>query len=246
MKKRADILLVERGLAPSRSRAHALLMSGAVFWGEQRVDKPGALLPADAELRLREGGRFVSRGGLKLEGALDALDLDVTDAVSVDVGASTGGFTDCLLQRGAARVFAVDVGHGQLADQLRNDPRVVVMERVNARHLQAADFDAPIDLAVVDVSFIGVDKLLPAIVRFLALGGHLLALVKPQFEAGREEAQRGQGVIRDEVVREAAIAQARAAIQTHGFELLGECDSCLPGPKGNLERFVLARLPERP
>jgi 23S rRNA (cytidine1920-2'-O)/16S rRNA (cytidine1409-2'-O)-methyltransferase len=239
-RRRADQLLVERGLAESRARAQALLIAGCVFSGEQRVDKPGALLPADAPLLVRGGARFVSRGGDKLEGALRALSVEVAGRVCADIGASTGGFTDCLLQHGARLVYAIDVGHGQLAQKLRTDARVVVRERTNARFLEASDFDEPIELVVVDASFIGLDKLLPAIARVLAPGGRLLALVKPQFEAGREEARRARGVIRDPEVRQAAIGRAREATLARGFELLSECASCLPGPKGNLEHFLYA------
>jgi 23S rRNA (cytidine1920-2'-O)/16S rRNA (cytidine1409-2'-O)-methyltransferase len=157
------------------------------------------------------------------------------------VGASTGGFSDCLLQHGAARVFAVDVGHGQLAQKLRDDPRVVVMERTNARYLEKSAFGAVIDVVVVDASFIGLDKLLPAIATWLDPGGRLLALIKPQFEAGREAARKGRGVIRDPEVRSSAITAALAAVRAAGFEITGECDSAVPGPKGNVEHFVLAR-----
>jgi 23S rRNA (cytidine1920-2'-O)/16S rRNA (cytidine1409-2'-O)-methyltransferase len=241
MKTRADVALVEQGLAPTRARAQALILAGRVFWGERRVEKAGFQLPADAPLQVRGGDRFVSRGGLKLEGALDTMGLDPRDLVAVDVGASTGGFTDCLLQRGARRVYAVDVGHGQLADKLRKDPRVVVMERTNARHLDRDSFTEPIDLVVVDASFISIDKLVDAIADFVANGGLLLALVKPQFEAGRSEASRGKGVIRDPLTREAAIERARSAIEQAGFAIEQECDSRVHGPKGNVERFVLAR-----
>jgi len=241
MKQRADLLLVERSLASSRSQAQALIMAGRVFSGERRIEKAGELVRSDAELAVRATNAFVSRGGEKLDHALETLRIVVTGAIAVDVGASTGGFTDCLLQRGAARVYAVDVGHGQLAQKLRSDPRVVVMERTNARHLDEASFPDPISLVVVDASFIGLDKLLPAISRFLSAGGHLVALVKPQFEAGRAEARQARGVIRDPAVRQAAIANARTAIVDAGFEVLGACDSTLPGPKGNVEHFVYAR-----
>jgi 23S rRNA (cytidine1920-2'-O)/16S rRNA (cytidine1409-2'-O)-methyltransferase len=239
-RRRADQLLVERGLAESRTRAQALLLAGCVFSGQQRIDKPGALLPEDAPLAVRGQARFVSRGGDKLDGALESLSIEVAGSVCLDIGASTGGFTDCLLQRGARRIYAVDVGHGQLAHKLRSDRRVVVRERTNARFLQGSDFPEPIDLVVVDASFIGLGKLLPAIARVLPPGGRLLALVKPQFEAGREAASRGRGVIRDPATRDAAIAGARDATIAHGFELLAECDACLPGPKGNLEHFIYA------
>lgn len=241
MKRRADQLLVDRGLVASRAKAQALVLAGRVFSGERRIDKPGTPLAEDTPLSVREGERFVSRGGDKLDGALDGLGVDVAGAVSVDIGASTGGFTDCLLQRGAAKVYAVDVGHGQLADKLRSDPRVVTRERTNARFLEASDFAEPIQLVVVDASFIGIDKLLPAIARILPEGGALVALIKPQFEAGRDEAKKARGVIRDPAVRAAAIARAGEAIVAHGFQIAGECASALAGPKGNLEHFVYAR-----
>jgi 23S rRNA (cytidine1920-2'-O)/16S rRNA (cytidine1409-2'-O)-methyltransferase len=239
-KRRADVLLVERGLAPTRTRAQALLLAGQVYAGEQRIDKVGTLLDASTELTVRESERFVSRGGYKLEGALDALNFDVTQHICADVGASTGGFTDCLLQRGARKVYAIDVGHGQLAAKLRSDPRVIVMERTNARYLTTEQFGDPITLVVVDASFISLDKLLPAIGKFLAPDGKLLALVKPQFEVGKEEARRNKGVVRDPIVREAAIERIRLSVVALGFEIVAGCDSCLPGPKGNLEYFLSA------
>jgi 23S rRNA (cytidine1920-2'-O)/16S rRNA (cytidine1409-2'-O)-methyltransferase len=241
---RADALLVARKLVGSRSEAQALIMAGKVTSGPRRIDKPGALLLEDAELHVAAGRRFVSRGGEKLEHALASFaahGLDVAGRICLDVGASTGGFTDCLLQRGAARVVAVDVGYGQLADKLRADPRVEVRERVNARELQAADFDRPLDLVVVDASFIGIARLIDAIARVLRPGGDLVALVKPQFEAGREAAARGRGVIRDEATRLAAIESACRAIEAAGFTVVGAVDSAVRGPKGNLEHFVHAR-----
>jgi 23S rRNA (cytidine1920-2'-O)/16S rRNA (cytidine1409-2'-O)-methyltransferase len=243
-KVRIDVLLVERGLAPSRAKAQALVMAGAVRKGDARIDKPGDLVEADAPLTVAvERSPFVSRGGSKLASALDAFapaGLDVADKVAVDVGASTGGFTDCLLSRGAAKVYAVDVGFGQLADKLRRDARVVVRERTNARHLEAADFAEPIDLAVVDASFIGLAKLAPALARIVRPGGALVALAKPQFEAGREAVSRGKGVLRDATVRDEAIAGARRAVEGAGFAIRAEADSALAGPKGNVERFLYA------
>jgi 23S rRNA (cytidine1920-2'-O)/16S rRNA (cytidine1409-2'-O)-methyltransferase len=239
-KTRADQLLVDRGLCESRTRARALILAGRVFRGEQRVEKPGALLAADAALSVRGTPRYVSRGGDKLEGALAALDVDVKGAVCLDVGASTGGFTDCLLQHGAVKVYAVDVGHGQLAASLRSDSRVVVMERTNARDLRSDMFSEAIDVVVVDASFIGLEKLLPAIRGVLLPGARLLALIKPQFEVGREEARRARGVIRDPEVRAAAIERTANGITAFGFAVLGGSDSRLPGPKGNVEYFVLA------
>lgn len=241
---RADALLVARKLAGSRTEAQALIMAGKVTSGPRRIEKPGALVPEDAELQVAAGPRFVSRGGDKLEHALAVFathGLDVAGRTCLDVGASTGGFTDCLLQRGAARVVAVDVGYGQLAARLRGDPRVEVRDRVNARELQPADFDRPIDLVVVDASFISISKLIDAIARVLRPGGDLVALVKPQFEAGREAAARARGVIRDEPTRLAAIAEARGAVEAAGFSVIGEVDSAVRGPKGNLEHFLHAR-----
>jgi 23S rRNA (cytidine1920-2'-O)/16S rRNA (cytidine1409-2'-O)-methyltransferase len=241
---RADVLLVERGLAPSRAAAQAMILAGEVHTPSARVEKPGALLPADAALTVRGAPRFVSRGGDKLDGALAALaaeGLDVRGLRCADVGASTGGFTDCLLQRGAARVVAIDVGKGQLAHRLREDARVTVLEGTNARDLDAGDLPFSIDLVVVDASFIGLGALAPALFRIARPGGQLVALVKPQFEAGRAAARRGRGVIRDEPTRLAAIASARAALAAAGFDVIAEIDSPLRGPKGNLERFVWAR-----
>ena len=241
---RADALLVARELATSRAQAQALIMAGRVTSGPRRIEKPGALLAEDAPLEVASGPRFVSRGGEKLDHALSAFaagGLDVSGRRCLDIGASTGGFTDCLLQRGAARVIAVDVGYGQLAAKLRADPRVDVRERVNARDLSAPDLGGPVDLVVVDASFIGIAKLTGAIARVLRPEGDLVALVKPQFEAGREAAARGRGVIRDETARLAAIADARRAIEEAGFTVLEEIDSALRGPKGNLERFIHAR-----
>ena len=244
-KERVDVLLVERGLVESRSRAQALLLAGRVFSGEQRVDKPGTQIPREAPLVVRgEENPYVSRGGLKLAGALAhfaPLGLSPPGKVAVDVGASTGGFTDCLLQQGATRVYAVDVGWGQLHPKLRGDPRVVVRERTNARTLQPADFAEPIDLAVVDASFIGLGSLAEALAAFLRPGGELCAMIKPQFEAGREEVRKGRGVIRDEAVRQEAIGRAVEALVARGFVVVGACDAPISGPRGNLEHFVYAR-----
>ncbi|HEY6081480.1 MAG TPA: TlyA family RNA methyltransferase [Polyangiaceae bacterium] len=240
-KTRADIRLMELGLVDSRTRAQARILAGQVFLGSQRIDKAGEQVAIDAVLRVTELERYCSRGGGKLEGALVDLALDVGGLVAADVGASTGGFTDCLLQHGAARVYAVDVGHGQLAEKLRQDPRVVVMDRTNARHLTPSSFPEAIELVVVDASFISLDKLLPAIAGFVAAGGRLLSLIKPQFEVGREEATRSRGVITDQAVRARAVQAALDAVAAAGFELLGDCPCRVPGPKGNVEHFVLAR-----
>jgi 23S rRNA (cytidine1920-2'-O)/16S rRNA (cytidine1409-2'-O)-methyltransferase len=241
-KVRADQLLVSRGLAPSRARAQALILAGKVYVGDARIEKAGAMLADDADVTVRgEDHPYVSRGGVKLAGALDAFGVDPEGKRCVDLGASTGGFTDCLLQRGAARVVAVDVGYGQLAHKLRTDPRVLVLERTNARTLEPETAGGACDLIVVDASFIGLAKLLPAIVRCLGPGGELVALIKPQFEVGREEASKTRGVVRDPVVRGAAIDEALAQIRDAGFEVLGTADCVIEGPKGNLEAFVHGR-----
>jgi 23S rRNA (cytidine1920-2'-O)/16S rRNA (cytidine1409-2'-O)-methyltransferase len=241
-KVRLDQLLVARGLTPSRARAQAIVLAGDVFVAGSRVDKAGALVAEDAPVVVRTPDRpYVSRGGTKLAGALDAFFLDVRALRCLDIGASTGGFTDCLLQRGAARVTAVDVGYGQLAHKLRTDPRVVVMERTNARSLTAEGIGGAVDLTVVDASFIGLAKLMPAIARCTRDEGDVVALVKPQFEVGREHAARGKGVVRDDVLRLEAIAGAVQAVRDAGFVVASQCESVLPGPKGNREAFVHAK-----
>mgnify|MGYP001359274415 CR=1 FL=1 len=242
-KIRVDQLLVDRGLAPTRQKAQALILAGDVWSGDRRIDKAGDTTLDDAEIRVAARKRFVSRGGDKLEGALASLAGfdDLAGRTAVDVGASTGGFTDCLLSRGATRVYAVDVGWGQLDATLRSDPRVVVRERTNAKTLTTADFAEPIDLVVVDASFIGIDKLIGAIAAFLREGGDLVALIKPQFEAGKDAVSKGKGVIRDEAVRQQAIEGAVASIERAGFTIVDQVDSTVHGPKGNVERFVHAR-----
>lgn len=239
-KVRIDQLLVDRGLAPSRSRAQALILAGKVFSGDRKIDKAGTTLAEDADVTVRgEDHPYVSRGGVKLAGALDAFHIDPTGKRCLDLGASTGGFTDCLLQRGAAFVAAVDVGYGQLAHKLRVDPRVMNLERTNARDLLPAQVGGMADIVVVDASFIGVGLLLPAVARCLA--GDLVALVKPQFEVGREEASKSRGVIRDPEIREKAIAGAISEIRAVGLTIVATADCVLPGPKGNVEAFVHAR-----
>jgi 23S rRNA (cytidine1920-2'-O)/16S rRNA (cytidine1409-2'-O)-methyltransferase len=237
---RLDQILVDRGLAESRTKAQALILAGQVCVDDQRVDKPGTNIKNDANITIKNQERFVSRGGYKLEGALDTLGLDPAARVCVDVGASTGGFTDCLLQRGASRVYAVDVGFGQLATKLVNDARVLVMDRTNARDLRPEQFPEPIDWMVVDASFIGIGKLASALYSVLRAGGTLLAMIKPQFEVGREQARKFRGVIKDEEVRAQAIDEAIAALVTVGFIVKAGSDSALAGPKGNLEYFVYA------
>jgi 23S rRNA (cytidine1920-2'-O)/16S rRNA (cytidine1409-2'-O)-methyltransferase len=222
-----------------------MLLAGNVYVAGVRIDKAGQLVPEDAELQVKGADHpYVSRGGVKLAGALDAFGVDVSGLSCLDLGASTGGFTDCLLQRGAAKVVAVDVGYGQLAHKLRVDPRVVVMERTNARSLEPGGIGGLVDLTVVDASFIGLGKLMEAVARCTRPNGELIALVKPQFEVGREEASRGKGVVRDEALRRAAIDAALVDVQAAGFEVLAEADCVIEGPKGNREAFVRARRRE--
>jgi 23S rRNA (cytidine1920-2'-O)/16S rRNA (cytidine1409-2'-O)-methyltransferase len=235
---RIDAVLAERGLFPSRSAA-----AGAVRAGEVRVgaDGPIALRPSQlvdpgADLRVEGGARFVSRGGIKLDNALDALGLDVSGRECLDVGASTGGFVDCLLQRGAARVIALDVAYGQIDQRMREDRRVTVIERANARALTPGDLPFRPELATIDVSFISLTKVLPAVAACLAPGGEVLAMVKPQFELGRERVRKG--VVRDPAARrEAVLSVARHAVEL-GQPVRGFASSGLPGPKGNRETFV--------
>jgi 23S rRNA (cytidine1920-2'-O)/16S rRNA (cytidine1409-2'-O)-methyltransferase len=236
--QRLDLLLVARGLAPNRERAQRLVMAGAVLVDDRPVTKPGTRVAAGAAVRLREpASPYVSRGGEKLAGALDAFGLDVHGRVALDVGASTGGFTDCLLRRGARRVIALDVGYGQLAWSLRTDARVAVVERWNARELEAAALPETPELATVDVSFISLTLVLPAVARVVGRPGDVVALVKPQFEVGREQVGRG-GVVRDPALRAQAVATVRAAAGALGYEVRGEADSVLAGPKGNREVFL--------
>ncbi len=239
-KARIDAVLADRGLFPSRSAA-----AGAVRAGEVRVgaDGPVALRPSqlvepDAPLVVAEGSRFVSRGGTKLENALEALPIDLAGRECLDVGASTGGFTDCLLQRGAAQVIAADVAYGQLDLRLREDPRVHVIERLNARELAPRDLPFAPSLATVDVSFISLTKILPAVVRCLAPGGEVLAMVKPQFELGRDRV--GRGVVRDPADRRETILEVAEALRGLGLPIRGFAPAGLPGPKGNRETFVWA------
>lgn len=237
--ERLDQLVVERGLAESRTRAQALILAGQVVVNDQRVDKPGTRVPRDAELRLKgEVLPYVSRGGLKLAAALEHFRLDATGLTCADIGASTGGFTDCLLQRGAARVHAIDVGYGQLHEKLRADPRVISRERVNARHLTHEDLPETVGAMVIDVSFISLKLVLPSVLP--KLDGWLVALVKPQFEAGREGVEKG-GVVRDPQVRAAAIEGVRAFVAEQGLDVLGVIDSPTPGPAGNVEALLAAR-----
>ncbi|MFQ5879583.1 MAG: TlyA family RNA methyltransferase [Dehalococcoidia bacterium] len=237
-KRRLDLLLVERELAATRHKAQALVMAGLVLVGEQIAAKPGTLVDEDAPLRLRGRPPYVSRGGEKLDYALAYFRLDVRELVAADIGAGTGGFTDCLLQRGACRVYAIDVGYGQLDYRLRQDPRVVAMERVNARHLET--LPQLVDLATVDVSFISLEKVLPAVARLLRSGGQIVALFKPQFQARRGEVGRG-GVVREPALHAAVMGRFAGWAVRHGFRMLGLTPSPLLGPAGNREFFLLLR-----
>lgn len=244
-KQRIDVLLVERGLAASRARAQALVMAGAVVAGEARVDKPGQLVDPALPLRVKEDAapqRYVSRGALKLERALAVLPIDPRGKVCADLGASTGGFTDLLLQRGAARVYAVDVGYGQLHARLRGDPRVIVRERVNARHLDAQALGGPVDLVTGDLSFISLRLVLPAVRAILRPGGDAVLLVKPQFEVGKGEVGKG-GVVRDDARRIAALEDVKRAAVALGFEVVGSTESPIEGPAGNREWLLALRAP---
>jgi 23S rRNA (cytidine1920-2'-O)/16S rRNA (cytidine1409-2'-O)-methyltransferase len=243
MKVRLDQLLVDRGLVESRSRAQALIMAGLVFSNEQRLDKAGLKVADDIALDVRgQDHPWVSRGGLKLEKGLTHFEIDVTGAIALDVGASTGGFTDVLLTRGAAKVYAVDVGHGQLAWKLRKDARVVVMEKTNARHLDATLVPDPIDIVVCDASFIGLSLVLPAAMDLVKPGGHLVALIKPQFEVGRERVGK-KGVVSDPALhREVCDRIAEWIATVQGWGVLGIVESPIKGPEGNVEFLIGARL----
>jgi 23S rRNA (cytidine1920-2'-O)/16S rRNA (cytidine1409-2'-O)-methyltransferase len=245
-KERLDVLLVQAGLAPTRARAQALVLAGEVVVGEARVDKPGTRVAVDSALRLKgEVLPYVSRGGQKLHHALEHFGLNVAGCVAADIGASTGGFTDCLLKAGAVRVHALDVGYGQLHESLRTDARVVVHERRNARHLEENALGEAVDVLVVDVSFISLSLVLPAVVRLLRPTGHLVALVKPQFEVGKGQVGKG-GVVRDEAARSAAVSRIQEAVRALGLEVLGVTDSPILGPAGNLEVLLAAVKPSVP
>ncbi len=235
-RQRIDTLLVARGLAEGREKARIMVMEGSVIADNKPVVNPSTLVRNDAEVTLLKNPSFVSRGGLKLAGALDQFQVDVSSLVVVDVGASTGGFTDCLLERGASRVYAVDVGYGQIDYSLRKDPRVVVMERVNARY----PFELPetVALATIDVSFISVEKVVPTVADLVKCGGHLIVLVKPQFEAGKRQVGKG-GIVKNPLVHASVLGRFICwAVERH-FRLEGLIASPVPGAKGNKEFFVL-------
>ena len=239
-KIRADRLLVDRGLAESRERAQALIMEGVVYTPTGRVLKAGTTLPGDVELEVKGRLPFVSRGGVKLAHALDEFKLDVTGLTALDVGASTGGFTDCLLQRGAQRVYAVDVGHGQIDYGLRQDTRVVVLEKLNARH--PFELPEPVDLVTMDVSFISLTLVIPAAVRHLNPGRYIAALVKPQFEAPKDQVGRG-GIIKDPKVHAAVLGKIVNWAVGQGLRVRNICRSPILGDAGNQEFFILLQKP---
>lgn len=240
-KTRLDVALVERGLVESRAKAQALILAGQVFSGECRLDKAGAAIAPDQPLEVRgQAHPWVSRGGLKLAHALDVFGLDVAGAVVLDIGASTGGFTDVALAKGAARVYAVDVGHGQLAWKLRTDPRVVVREKTNARHLTRAQVPEPVDLVVCDASFIGLETVLPAALALARPGAALVALIKPQFEVGPARVGKG-GVVRDPALHEEVCARISAWLPAQGWTVLGLAESPILGSEGNKEFLIAAQ-----
>ena len=240
---RVDKLLVDRGLVASRDRARRLVMSGDIWVGEQRLSKPSDLVSVDAALEVRGADiPFVSRGGLKLQAALDHWHIDVHGLAAVDIGASTGGFTDCLLQRGARHVYAIDVGYGQFAWTLRQDNRVTLFERANIRGFEPAQLPVALDIAVIDVSFISLRLVLPTAIRLLCPQGIILPLVKPQFEVGKGEVGKG-GVVRDPVQHDAVVRAIQDCGIALGLQCHGVCPSPLPGPKGNREFFLHFTVP---
>jgi 23S rRNA (cytidine1920-2'-O)/16S rRNA (cytidine1409-2'-O)-methyltransferase len=242
-RERLDKLVVDRGLAPTRARAQALILAGKVTVAGQVMTKAGTSVAADADVALREDDHpYVSRGALKLVAALDAFAIDPTGMVCLDIGASTGGFTDLLLRRGASKVYAIDVGYGQLAWSLRSDPRVVVLERENVRELDPAKVPEPCDLAVIDVSFISLTLVLPRVAELLRppAGKSVIALVKPQFEAGREHVGKG-GVVRDPAARQGAIDKVATWAASHGFTIGATVESPIHGPAGNIETLIHLR-----
>ena len=241
-RERIDKLLVGRGLAQTRTKAQAMVMAGVVLVNEQRVDKPSEQFPVDVQIRVKHAddpaSRFVGRGGLKLDAALEHFQIDPKGLTCLDVGASTGGFTDCLLQHGASKVYAIDVGHNQIDWRLRQDPRVDVKEGVNARYLQPQDFPVNFDLIVMDVSFISATKIFQAIVSLLAEGGRLIVLIKPQFEVGRGEVGSG-GIVRDPEKRARVVEEVNYSAESLGLRTVGVIESPIQGADGNIEFLAL-------
>jgi 23S rRNA (cytidine1920-2'-O)/16S rRNA (cytidine1409-2'-O)-methyltransferase len=239
-KQRLDVLLFQRSLAESRSHAQALIMEGVVYVNGQKADKPGTSFKSDVEIDVKKSSmKYVSRGGLKLEAALEYFEIDVSDKIALDVGASTGGFTDCLLQNGVKKVYAVDVGYGQLDWKLRNDSRIVLMEKVNARYMKAEDIPESIDIIVMDVSFISLTKIITAVIPFLKPGGMLIALIKPQFEVGKGEVGKG-GIIRDENKHNEVINKIKKHVLDLDFNIRGVIPCPILGTQGNKEFLIVA------
>lgn len=246
MKKRIDVLLFERGLAPSREKARTLIMAGSVYVNNQKFDKPGDTVSDDAEIEVRGSTlKYVSRGGLKLEKAMQLFPIDLNGKICMDIGASTGGFTDCMLQNGAQKVYSVDVGYGQLAWQLRQDPRVVNLERTNARYLTREQVPEEIDFFSVDVSFISLRIILPAVRPLLMDGGQAVCLIKPQFEAGREKVGK-KGVVRDRAVHEEVVETICRFALENGYSVLGLTFSPVKGPEGNIEYLAYLEKSDAP
>jgi 23S rRNA (cytidine1920-2'-O)/16S rRNA (cytidine1409-2'-O)-methyltransferase len=233
-RERLDKLMVARGLAETRTKAQALILAGQVYSREQRLEKAGVEVPLDIDLTVRVTMPYVSRGGLKLAAALDHFNVDPTDRLCLDIGASTGGFTDCLLQRGAHRVIALDVGHGQIDWKLRQDPRVEVRENINARYLTPSDFTDPFELVVADVSFISLTRILPVVPPLLAPGATIITLIKPQFEVGRNEVGRG-GIVRSEAAQRRVVSEIEQFVLSLDWRLGGVIDSPIHGADGNRE-----------
>ena len=237
-KQRLDLLLVERNLATSRNQAQALIMEGVVFANGQKVDKAGTLLKTDTEILVKNSSlKYVGRGGLKLERALENFEVNVNDYVALDIGASTGGFTDCLLQNGASKVYAVDVGYGQLDWKLRNDSGVIVMEKINARNLKEDDIPEKVDIIVIDVSFISLTKIITPSMMLMKPGGLLIALIKPQFEVGKGEVGKG-GIVRDENKHKEVVQKINQHLQELGFKIKGIIPSPILGAEGNKEFLI--------
>jgi 23S rRNA (cytidine1920-2'-O)/16S rRNA (cytidine1409-2'-O)-methyltransferase len=244
-KERLDKLLVEKGIVQSRERARALIMAGQVAVAGKMIDKPGVQINAEAHLQLRgKDSPYVSRGGEKLEGAIRTFGIDLKGIVVMDVGASTGGFTDCVLQKGAQKVYAVDVGYGQLAWKLQKDPRVINLERRNIRYLQREEVQDETDLILIDTSFISIEKFLPSLLRFLKDGGSILSLIKPQFEVGKGEVGKG-GVVKDGALHQKVMDRILKFSRELGLKVLGVTESPLLGPKGNKEFFIYLKKESR-
>lgn len=241
MKERLDMLLVEKGMVESRERAKALIMEGNILVGKTPVTKAGTLVDTAAVIELKgDGNPYVSRGGLKLKAALEHFDINLKDIIAMDVGSSTGGFTDCMLKEGAGRIYCVDVGYGQLAWQLRNDPRIILLERTNIRHLERDRIPEVIGLATIDASFISLQKVIPKVIEFLQPGGWVLALVKPQFEVGKGEVGKG-GIVREDAKRMGAVNAVKAFAEEAGLMINGLFQSPVKGQKGNIEYFLYMR-----